>query len=159
MRATALAFAVSFGLMALALAAPPPIVTDAADGIFAAFRTHPLVGIGEWHGLAQELDFYSALLRDPRFAGEVGNIVLETGDAAQQETADRYVNGEQVPYPELRKIWDDTVGWFPAVTAIGSINVYATIRQINMNLPPDHRIKVWLGEPPIDWSSVKTKAG
>lgn len=137
---------------------PPPKVVIAADGIFAAFQTHPIVGLGEWHGLAQELDFYVALLRDPRFAKDVGNIVLEVGDAAQQGMIDRYVNGETVPYTELRKVWADTVGWFPTVTYMGSINLYATIRDVNAKLPPEHRIKVWLGEPPIDWSKIKTKA-
>jgi hypothetical protein len=136
----------------------PPKIANAADGIFAAFQSHPLVGLGEWHGLAQELDFYAALVRDPRFAREVGNVVLETGDAAQQAVVDRYVNGDNVPYTELRKVWSDTVGWFPTVQALGSINFYATIRAINQTLPPEKRIKVWLGEPPIDWSQIKTKA-
>ena len=141
-----------------AFAAPPPKIVNATDGIFSAFQSHPLVGIGEWHGLAQELDFYATLVRDPRFATEVGNIVLETGDAAQQPVVDRYVNGENVPYKELRKVWSDTVGWFPTVQALGSINLYATIRAINQTLPPEKRIKVWLGDPPIDWSEIKTKA-
>jgi len=141
-----------------AFAAPAPKISKAADGVFAAFQSHPLVGIGEWHGLAQELDFYATLVRDPRFAAEVGNIVLETGDAAQQAVADRYVNGENVPYTELRKVWSDTVGWFPTVQALGSINLYAVIRAVNQTLPPEKRIKVWLGDPPIDWSQVKTKA-
>jgi hypothetical protein len=140
-----------------AFAAPPPKVIDAADGIFAAFQTHQLVGLGEWHGLAQELDFYSALVRDPRFARDVGNIVLETGDAAQQAVVDRYVNGDNVPYTELRKVWSDTVGWFPTVQSLGSINLYATIRAVNQTLAPEKRIKVWLGDPPIDWSRTKTK--
>ena len=139
-------------------APPPPKVTGAADGIFEAFRTRPLVGIAEWHGLAQELDFYAVLLRDPRFAAEVGNVVLEVGDAAQQAVIDRYVAGEDVPYTELRKVWADTVGWFPTVTFAGSINLYATIREVNRTLPPERRIKVWLGDPPIDWSAIKTKA-
>jgi hypothetical protein len=138
-------------------AAPPAKVVNAADGISAAFQSHPLVGLQEWHGLAQELEFYAALVRDPRFAKDVGNIVLETGDAAQQDVVDHYVNGETVPYPELRKVWSDTVGWFPTVTYLGSINLYATIRDVNMKLPPQSRIKVWLGEPPIDWSKVTTK--
>jgi hypothetical protein len=158
MRILTLAFA---GLLVLTMpgtAAPPPTVTDAKDGIFAAFQTRPLVGIGEWHGLAQELDFYSVLLRDPRFAGEVGNVVLEVGGAAHQDIVDRYVNGEDVPYAELRKVWTDVVGWFPTVTAIGSINIYATVRAVNQTLPPERRIKVWLGEPPIDWAQIKTKA-
>jgi hypothetical protein len=141
-----------------AFAVPSPKVAKATDGIFAAFQSHPLVGLGEWHGMAQELDFYSTLVRDPRFAREVGNVVLETGDAAQQAVVDRYVNGENVPYIELRKVWTDTVGWFPTVLPLGSINFYAAIRAINLRLPPQNRIKVWLGEPPIDWPQVKTKA-
>jgi hypothetical protein len=158
MRILAWAFALLIGLTAPSLAAPPPTVTDAKDGIFKAFQAHSLVGIGEWHGLAQEQDFYSVLLRDPRFASQVGNVVLEVGGAAHQDTVDRYVNGEDLPYPELRKVWADVVGWFPTVTAIGSINIYATIRAVNAALPPEQRIKVWLGEPPIDWSQIKTKA-
>ena len=67
---------------------------NAEDGIFKAFQTHQLVGIRDAHGWAQEEDFYSAVLRDPRFAREVGNVVLETGDAAHQNVVDRYVNGE-----------------------------------------------------------------
>jgi hypothetical protein len=141
-----------------ALAAPPPKIVNAADGIFAAFKTHPVVGIGEWHGLAQELDFYSTLVRDPRFASVVGNVVVETGDAAQQAVVDRYVNGENVPYVELRKVWADTVGFFPTVIALGSINFFGAIRTINQSLPPGKRIKIWLGDPPIDWSKINTKA-
>jgi hypothetical protein len=134
-----------------------PATVPAADGIFAALVTHPLVGIGEWHGLAQETDFYAALIRDPRFARDVGNIVLETGSASQQAVVDSYVNGERVPYVELRKVWSDAVGWLPTVTYIGSINVYSVIRTVNLTLPPDQRIKVWLGEPPIDWSQIRTR--
>ena len=70
-----------------------PTVTSAKDGIFAAFQTHPLVGIGDHHGMAQEEDFYAALIRDKRFATEVGNVVVEFGDAAQQGTVDRYLSG------------------------------------------------------------------
>ena len=134
---------------------PPPKVVNAADGIFAAFQAHPLVGLGEWHGLAQELDFYSVLVRDPRFARDIGNIVLEMGDASQQSVVDRYVNAENVPYRELRKVWSDTVGAYPTVQYLGTINLYAAIRAVNEKLPPESRIKVWLGDPPIDWSQIK----
>jgi len=151
-----LPFLLSLALATQAWAQRTPVV-PAADGIFAAFATHPLVAVGEWHGLAQETDFYAALIRDPRFARDVGNIVLETGSASQQAVADRYVNGDAVPYAELRKVWSDQVGWVPTVTYIGSINVYSAIRAVNLTLPPEQRIKVWLGEPPIDWSQIRTK--
>jgi hypothetical protein len=159
MRRIALGYALLLGLCAPVFAAPPePKVMPAVDGIFDAFKTHPLVGLGEWHGLAQMLDFYVVLLREPRFAAEVGNIVVEVGGAQQQAVIDRYVNGEQVPYAELRKVWSDAAGWIPTVTDSGSINIYSTIREVNAKLPPERRIKVWLGQPPLDWASIKTKA-
>lgn len=158
MRIAAIALAALLVLSMKATAAPPPKVTNAVDGIMEAFQTRSIVAIGDWHGLAQETDFYAALLRDPRFAREVGNVVLESGSETQQTVADRYVNGEQVPYGELRKVWSDVVGWVPTVTGLGLVNVYATIRAVNQSLPADQRIKVWLGEPPIDWTQVKTKA-
>jgi hypothetical protein len=136
---------------------PPLIVCSAADGIFAAFQSHPLVGLADSHGLAQEEDFYSVLIRDKRFAKDVGNVVVEFGDAAQQNTLDHYLAGENIPYDQLRRVWSDTVGWIPAVTAMGYINFYAQVRAVNLGLPREQRIHVWLGDPPIDWAKVKTQ--
>jgi hypothetical protein len=132
----------------------PPAVQPAIDGILSAFKDRPLVGMSDAHGLAQQQDFYAALLRDPRFAREVGNVVVEFGTASHQAIIDRYVAGEDVPYTELRKVWSDAVGWNPTVTYIGFANVFATARAVNLTLPPAQRIRVWLGDPPIDWSTA-----
>src|SRR5581483_1386589 len=80
------------------------------------------------------------------------------GGAAQQDTLDRYLNGEQVSYEDLRKVWTDVVGWIPTVTGLGYANFFAQVRAVNLALPRERRIHVWLGEPPIDWSTIKTKA-
>ncbi len=88
-------------------ALPSATVTSANDGVFAAFRTHSVVGLGDIHWLAQEEGFFSQLIADPRFAKEVGNVVVEFGDAAEQEMIDRYVAGEDVPYQQLRRMWAD----------------------------------------------------
>jgi hypothetical protein len=157
-RITALAIVMLLGMPPPSWAAPLPTVVNAADGIFNAFHVHPLVGLGDLHGMAQEQDFYSVLLRDPRFAAEVGNVVLETGSATQQVTVDRYVNGQNVPYIELRKVWTDTSANDPTQFFIGTINIFDTIRTVNKKLPANRRIKVWLSDPPIDWSKVHTKA-
>jgi len=135
-----------------------PTVTRAVDGILTAFQTHPLVGLSDWHGMAQEEDFYAQLVRDPRFAEEVGNVVVEFGDAAQQETLDRYLAGEEVPYDQLRKVWSDTVGAVPTITSMGYPNFFAQVRATNANLPESERIHVWLGDPPIDWAKIKSRA-
>lgn len=138
--------------------AQTPVAQPAIDVILDAFKTHPLVAIDDNHGLAQELDFYSVLVRDPRFGKEVGNVVVEVGDSAQQGVIDRYVAGEDVPYMELRKVWTDTVGWVPVIPSIGYLNLFASVRAANLALPADQRIRVWLGEPPIDWTTIKTRA-
>ena len=91
------------------------------------------------------------------FSKDVGNVVVEMGGAAQQAVVDRYVNGEKVPYTELRKVWFDTVSFYPTAQFLGNINLYAAIRAVNQTLPPESRIKVWLGDPPIDWAHIQTK--
>jgi hypothetical protein len=134
-----------------------PTISAGIDGVLAAFKSHSVVGLGDWHGLAQEEDFYAALIRDPRFAREVGNIVVEIGEASQQATIDRYINGEPVAYQDLRKVWSNPVGWIPTVIKIGLVNIYATVREVNSDLPQGQRIRVWLGDPPIDWSKVASR--
>jgi hypothetical protein len=137
---------------------PSPTVTSGKDGIFAAFQTHSVVGLGDVHGMGQEEDFFAQLIRDPRFAKDVGNVVVEFGDAAEQETIDHFVAGEDVPYQQLRRVWANTVGWFPTVTSMGYMNFFAEVRAVNFNLPSNQRIHVWLGDPPLDWSKVETRA-
>lgn len=132
------------------------VVRPAIDGVFAAFDTHPLVGLADNHGLAQNMEFYEALIRDPRFARGVRNVVVEFGGAARQDIIDRYVAGELGPYKELRQVWTDTVGWSPTVQHLGYANFFAQVRQTNLTLRPNERIRVWLGDPPIIWEAIET---
>ena len=161
--ATALLVMLGVGISLMAQKAGSPLesepsVKPAVDGVMSAFQTHALVGICDWHGLAQQEDFYIDLLRDPRFAKDVGNVVVEFGGAAQQATIDRYINGEEVPYEQLRRVWNETVGWIPTVTRLGYLNFFAQVRAVNQSLTPAERIHIWLGNPPIDWSKVTTRA-
>lgn len=135
-----------------------PTVRPAIDGILAAFETHPLVGIGDAHNLAQQEDFFVALIRDPRFAKEVGNVVVEFGTATHQDVLDRYINGGAVSFVELRSVWGDVVGATPAVTGLGYANFFVQVRTTNRSLPAEQRIRVWGGEPVLDWATVKTQS-
>ena len=136
---------------------PMPTVRGAIDGILAAFEKHRLVGLGDMHGMAQQEDFFVTLIRDPRFVKEVGNVVVEFGTATHQDILDRYINGGNVSYAELRSVWSDVVGWTPTVTGLGYVNFFVQVRTINLSLAPEQRIRVWLGEPAIDWSKVNTR--
>ena len=124
-----------------------PEVKAAVDGVLGLFQQKPVVVLCDQHGLAQEEDFYSALVRDPRFAENVGNVIVEFGGEASQGIIDRYVAGEDVPLKELRRVWTQTAGWVPGPTFLGYINFFANVRAANRGLAPEHGIKVWLGEP------------
>src|SRR5687767_13084221 len=77
--------------------------------IIDAFRTHQVVALGEGaHGNVPGHLFRLALLRDPRFAGTVNDIVVEFGNARYQAVMDRYTRGDTVPLEELRRVWEDT---------------------------------------------------
>jgi hypothetical protein len=132
------------------------VVQPAVDGILAAFEKHPLVGLGELHMLANELTFYAILVRDPRFALTVGNVVVEFGASQHQDILDRYLNGERVAYSEIAKVWRNTVNHTPTLTGVGYQTFFAQVRAVNETLPPEQRIHVWLSEPPIEWSTIKS---
>ena len=155
MRAAALAATIGLALLGPARAAETT-VRPAVDGIFAAFQQHPLVGLGDAHGLAEEGELYRQLVRDPRFAKEVGNVVVEFASAAHQDTLDRYLDGQDVPRAELRKVWSDVVGWSKPPGAMYA-QFLAAVREVNLKLPRAKRIKVWAGEPPADWSAIKRR--
>jgi hypothetical protein len=131
----------------------PVKVGPALDGVFKAFKSNSVVALGDPHGLAAQMDFYTAVVRDPRFAREVRNLVVEFGASSQQQVIDRYVAGETVPYVELRKVWNDTVGWAPPPALVGFVKFFAAVRDINKSRPGNRRIKIWLGEPPLDWTA------
>lgn len=135
---------------------PAPQVKPAIDGVLDLFKQKRVVALDDSHGLAQEEAFYSDLVRDSRFAEEVGNVVVEFGGSAAQNIIDRYVNGEDVSFTELRHVWTDVVGWLPGPFALGFVNFYANVRAVNLKLPPEHRIKVWLGDPKIDWTKISS---
>ena len=133
------------------------VIKPAIDGIFEAFEKYPLVGLGERHNLAQIMVFCEQLIRDPRFARDVGNVVVEFGCAAHQDVIDRYINGEAVPYTKLRQVWTNVAGAIPALMSAHYAHFFFQVRQTNLSLPPEERIRIWLGEPPINWSEIKTR--
>jgi hypothetical protein len=133
-----------------------PQATPATDGVLALFAHRQVVALGDAHGLAQEEAFYAALVADPRFARQVGNVVVEFGGAIAQDIIDRYVAGEDVPYEQLRRVWTDTAGAFSPgePVPLGIVNFFATVRAANRHLPTAQRIKVWLGDPKVDWTQI-----
>ena len=82
---------------------PEPQPLNAIQGIVNTFDRYPVVAIAETnHGLRQAGDFYISLVKDPRFAAKVNDIVIEFGSRNWQPVVDRYINGENVSQEELQ---------------------------------------------------------
>jgi len=69
---------------------------------------------------------------------------------------DRYIAGMDVPFTEVRKVWRDTTQMMCSYSAFFE-QLFPLVRAINQRLPPNKRLRVLAGDPPIDWDQVKTR--
>lgn len=135
----------------------PAVPVDAITGIVQAFQSHHIVAISDAHGNVEAQEFLISLVRDRRFTDTVNDVVVEFGNSRYQDVIDRFVAGEDVPYDVLRRVWRDTT----QASAGGDLPIneqfYRAVRAVNATLPPNRRLRVLLGDPPIDWDQVRTQ--
>jgi hypothetical protein len=98
------------------------------------------------------------LVRDPRFAEVVNDIVVECGNAFYQDLIDRFVRGESVPESSLRQVWQDTTQPTTVCDKPVYEALFRAVRQVNASLRPERQLRVLLGDPPIDWRHVRGEA-
>ena len=126
--------------------------------IVEAFESHPIVAIGnvEFRGDEQCHTFILSLIHDPRFTAVVNDILVEFGNARYQAVVDRFVQGEEVPYELLRRVWQDTT----QVEYEWDLPIYEdffrAVRTVNSSLPRARQLRGLLGDSPIDWDNVLT---
>jgi hypothetical protein len=149
-------FVATLMTLAQAPARPRPAVPlDARSTILDAFKTHQVVALGEGdHGNEQGATFRLSLIRDPRFAGAVNDIVVETGNALYQDLMDRFIRGDDVPSESLRRVWQDTTQPFTTFDNPIYEEFFRTVRTVNATLPRSRQLRVLLGDPPMDWNRV-----
>ncbi|MCA9675070.1 MAG: hypothetical protein KC464_08550 [Myxococcales bacterium] len=165
-RSTFVSFAVA-GLMACAPTANHPRATTstaptaepepAIPAVLSAFDRYEVVAINAGHGMKDIDDFILALVRDPRFPATVNDIAVECGNSRYQPVLDRYIAGMDVPYAEVRKVWRDTTQSMMCGPSAFYERFFPLVRAINQRLPPDERLRVLAGDPPIDWDQVETR--
>ncbi|MXY24063.1 MAG: hypothetical protein F4Y45_06015 [Acidobacteria bacterium] len=163
-RATALVIlvAVSSGLWAQEGApARPAAPLEPMAALLDAFESYDVVALSDPHGNQQVHAFHLSLIRDPRLARAVDDIVFETGNALYQEVVDRYVNGADVPIDELRLVWQNTtqrrVGEPPVERPLVAA-FFRNVREVNLSRSPGQRLRILLGDPPINWAEIETQS-
>jgi hypothetical protein len=135
----------------------PAVPSDAVAAIVDAFRSHPIVALGEGpHGNEQGYAFRLSLIRDRRFTAIVNDIVVESGSARYQDAIDRYVRGEDVADQVMRDLRENTVVATPVWDRPIYARFFREVRDVNRSLPRDRQLRVLLGDPPIDWTAVTT---
>jgi hypothetical protein len=129
---------------------------DPVQGIVKLFETYRIVMLGEIHECRQQYDVLGKLIAAPGFAERVNDIVLEFGNAKYQGVVDRYIAGENVPLDQVQGAWRDTVGAFGPVSPVYG-EFYRAVRAANQKVPKQRRLRLLLGDPPVDWSRVRSR--
>ena len=135
----------------------PAVPVEPTAAIIDAFERHPVVALGAPHGNEQAHEFRLSLIRDPRFAETVDDIVLEWGNALYQDVVDRFVDGDDVSAAELRQVWRNTTQPGQGNDRPITEAFFRAVREVNAALPPERRLRVLLGDPPIDWGAVESR--
>jgi hypothetical protein len=137
---------------------PDPKPTDAVEGIIKAFDRFPIVALGEIHWSLNQHEFITALIKHPAFANKVNDIVVEFGSAKYQPVMDRYIAGETVARTELQQVWRNTTQASMVLDVPIYEKFFGAVRAVNRRLPKQKRLRVLLGDPPVDWDVIKTRA-
>jgi hypothetical protein len=134
---------------------PDPV--NASQGILAAFNDHEVVGLGILSYANQDFDdFILELIRDPAFPQTVNDIVVECGNSLYQKVLDRYIAGEDVPLSEAQRVWRNTTQPMCGLASFYE-QLFPLVRQVNSALPADRKLRVLAGDPPVDWSKIRSR--
>ena len=132
----------------------PAVARPAIAAIAAAFGQHRIVGLGDAHGNRLGEAFQRTLVGDPSLLGVVDDVLVEGGNSRHQDLADRFVRGETVDPLALRRIWLDTTQ--QQAVSLDVPELFTAVRALNASRPAERRLRILLGEPPIDWERLKT---
>jgi hypothetical protein len=135
--------------------ASDPTPQPAISAILAAFDKYEVVAMPQDHGMQDLNDFIFSLVRNPAFSEKVNDIVFESGNSLYQPILDRYIAGEDVPFTEVQKVWRK-MGQPEAGASAFVEQFYPLVRALNQKLPPQRRLRVLAGDPPIDWDQIKS---
>jgi hypothetical protein len=137
----------------------PATPQDAITAILDAFRSFRVVSFPGGHTDPNDSQaLLRALVADPRFGATVNDIVVEFGSSRYQDVMDRYIRGEDVPESTVQRAWLDAVQPGISLDNQNTAAFFRAVREANAKRPMAEKTRVLLGDPPIDWENVRTKA-
>lgn len=135
-----------------------PAATRALDAIVSRLKAGRVVAVGEARGLEQQHALLRRLIGSGRLPGRRPLVVAGFGNSRHQRLLDRHLAGRRVPSAALARVWQDT-SQLLAYDAPVYEAFFAAVRDANRKLPAHRRIRVLLGEPPLDWRALRGARG
>jgi hypothetical protein len=113
-----------------------------------------VVCLGEAHDRYYDNELRIALIQHPAFPRFVQVIVLEMANPVHQDLLDRFiVDGAPMSRSEIAPIWRDATN--PEVWESPLYEqLLRAIREVNLHLPRQQRVRVIGGDSRIDWSKI-----
>ncbi len=133
---------------------------DAIQYIARAIRENPIVCLAEGgHCSKTAHDFLKTMLSDKNVQDALDVIIVEFVTARHQELLDDYMEGKDISFNELSKLWRDTTVSSMVQTWDSPLyyGFLQHIRAINKSLSKGKKIRVMGGDPPIKWEEIKSK--
>ena len=138
-------------ITSIAVSRQPPEPKDAITEILNAYSRYDVVGLNAAHSDRSQDDFVLALIRQPRFASTVNDIVVECGNRRFQSILDRFIAGDDIPIDRVRPVWRDATVLMCGLSGFYD-SFFSIVRDLNRSLPADRKLRVLAGDPPFDWS-------
>lgn len=125
-----------------------------ADSIIAAWKHADVVCLGESHGRYFDNELRIAVVRHPEFPRVARVVVVEMANPVQQPLLDRFIlDGEPLSREQLAPVWRDATN--PEVWEIPIYEEFLrAIREVNLRLPREQRVRVLGGDSKVDWSQI-----
>jgi hypothetical protein len=124
------------------------------ERILGAWETADVVCLGEGHGRYFDNELRMAVVRHPAFPGLVQTVVVEMANGVHQDMLDRFVlDGAAMSREELAPVWRDATNPEVWETPIYEQFLRA-VREVNLRLPREKRIRVLAGDGTVDWSKI-----
>jgi hypothetical protein len=113
----------------------------------------PVVALGEAHMLQEFHDLLGVLLHHPELPTKINDIAVEFGSSHYQGLIDRFVlDHDAVSRYDLAQVLRQLGD--PFFNAPIYENFFRTVRAVNWTLPPQRRIRVLLGQPPVTMNTL-----
>jgi len=124
------------------------------EHILDAWKTADVVCLGEDHDRVYDNDLRIALIRHPAFPRAARAIVVEMANPVHQDLLDRFIlDLEPMTRAELAPVWRDATN--PEVWESPLYEqLLRAIREVNLRLPREQRVRVLGGDSKVDWSKI-----